>query len=319
MIENGQISKDELGTYYSRIALDVNDNDLQELDKVIKVCSKMLDECKRIRLYMNTLYNLCWKDDKLDSNELFNLNLCVDGILIEISRMLEVGNRNNRFGIKLIREQTEHFKAVYNINENNQYIIVNNRGALNVANPGGLLLSIGEAVKYDNHIKVKLNKITNISRIFKNIGVQDIYYSCSELIDLLQNILSGIDKDDFKQSRCELQAHNGLNHLMSVNKNIQTSSVITGIARGEFIHNQYRYQDVDVIRKKSAEAVALIQQAIVTCLYILIGVYSRQVDANGMIRAVDADIVNNLAFLANESYSDGETYYCIKAVKEQRE
>lgn len=268
---------------------------------------------------MNTLYNLFWKGNKLDNNDLFNLNLCTDGILIEISRMFEVGNGHNRFGIKLIRKQTKYFKDAYNINENNQCIVVNDRGTLKLANPGGLLLSIGEAMKYDNNIGVKMSKITDIIRIFKNINTQDIYYSYSELIDMLQNILSGIDKDDFKKHRCELQAHNGLSHLVSINKDIPTSSVISDIAHGEFVHNQYKYQDIEAIRKKSAEAVGLIQQAIVTCLYILIGVYSRQVDANGMIRAVDADIVNNLAFLANESYSDGKTYYCIKAVKEQRE
>lgn len=283
-------------------ALDISDEDIGEIESLIIIVQRLLDNCKRVQLYLNRLYKMKnYGSNVSDEHDRFDRNLCLDGMLIELFKITEVEKKKDKcsggvyklFGIREVREECNRLMEKYDLDDSKAFIIG--------VNPDSKALAI--------HKGRRQLQITD--DVVERIGPTGMVELQNEELDELRDEVKIL-----KNLRCKNQAHQELEYLMSLIKNIEIQDVIRGLADKQYINGIELEDNTDKIREQARRLIITIKKAMNNYLFILMSMYQRQICSGNMIRALNIDDVQKIFQSFKDSYIDDDSILVIKTVKE---
>lgn len=283
-------------------ALDISDEDIDEIESLIIIVQRLLDNCKRVQLYLNRLYKMKnYGSNVSDEHDRFDRNLCLDGMLIELFKITEVEKKKDKcsdgvyklFGIREVREECNRLMEKYDLDDSKAFIIgVNPDSKALAMHKGGRQLQItDDAVEW--------------------VGPTGMVKLQNEELDELRDEVKKL-----KDLRCKNQAHSELEYLMNLVKNIEIQDVIRGLADKQYINGIELEDNTDEIREQARRLIITIKKAMNNYLFILMSMYQRQIYSGDMIRALNIGDVQKIFQSFKESYIDDDSILVIKTVKE---
>lgn len=284
-------------------ALDISDEDIDEIESLIIIVQRLLDDCKRVQLYINRLYKMKnYGSNVSDEHDRFDRNLCLDGMLIELFKITEAGEKKDKcsggvyklFGIREVREECNRLMEKYDLDDSKAFIIG--------VNPDSKALAI--------HKGGRQLQITD-DDVVEWIGPTGMVKLQNEELDELRDEVKKL-----KDLRCKNQAHSELEYLMNLVKNIEIQDVIRGLANKQYINGIELKENTGEIREQACRLLGTIKKAMSNYLFILISMYQRQICSGNMIRALNIDDVQKIFQSFKESYIDDDSILVIKTVKE---
>ena len=310
-----QINKAKLGKY-QYLALDISKDDLEKIVDLVKICSMLLDSCKRVRLYINTLSDaLSNNTEELQNNDLFNVNLSIDGLLTELYKITEVNStKSNRYGIRTIAENCEMLAQKYCKDGTNRCAIEFNSESNSIDCIDNRSVDSIWMIDCDTENKdlpilgtfmVAGERVTICEKSKTSIIIRQ---SLDEIADLVKQM---------KILRCEVQAHQDIDYFLRQNKDIKMEDVVRGIRQSNYLCNIYKYDDIKNIKDKAKQICDILQTSIQVFLQELLGLYSRQTDEDGNVRAITLDAVLQILCQEYKTYSDGKYVYSIQVVEKE--
>lgn len=283
-------------------ALDISDEDIDEIESLIIIVQRLLDDCKRVQLYINRLYKMKnYGSNVSDEHDRFDRNLCLDGILIELFKITEAGEKKDKcggeayrlFGIREVREKCNNLMEKYGLDDNKAFIIG--------INPDSKELTI--------HKGRRQLQITDDA--VEWVGPTGMIKLQNKELDELHSEVKKL-----KNLRCKNQAHQELEYLMNLVENIEIQDVIRGLADKQYINGIELKESTDEIREQACRLLTTIKKAMNNYLFILMSMYQRQIGPGNMVRALNIDDVQKIFQNFKESYIDDDSIIVIKTVKE---
>lgn len=282
--------------------LSISDEDIDKIESLIIIVQRLLDDCKRVQLYINRLYKMKnYGSNVSDEHDRFDRNLCLDGILIELFKITETGEKKDKcsgaayrlFGIREVREKCNDLMEKYDLDDNKAFIIG--------INPDSKELTI--------HKGRRQLQITDDA--VEWVGP-------TGMTELQNKELNGLRSDvkKLKDLRCKTQAHQELEYLMNLVEDIKIQDVIRGLANKQYINGIELKDNTDEIREQACRLLGTIKKAMSNYLFILMSMYQRQICSGNMIRALNIDDVQKIFQSFKESYIDDDNILVIKTVKE---
>lgn len=222
-----------------------------------------------------------------DPQDRFDRNLCLDGILIELFKVTEVGEKEDKcngemyrsFGIRKVREECSSLMRKYDLDDSKAFILG--------VNPDSKALTI--------HKGRRQLQITDDA--VELVGPTGIVELQNEELDELRSEIKIL-----KNLRCKNQAHQELEYLMSLVKNIEIQDVIRGLADKQYINGIELEDNTDKIREQAYKSLITIQKAIENYLFILMSMYQRQICSENMVRTLNMIDVQKIMQDTKESY-----------------
>lgn len=282
--------------------LSISDEDTDKIESLIIIVQRLLDDCKRVQLYINRLYKMKnYGSNVSDEHDRFDRNLCLDGILIELFKITEAGEKKDKcsgeeyrlFGIREVREKCNNLMKKYGLEDNEAFIIG--------INPDSKELTI--------HKGRRQLQITDDAAEW--VGPTGMVKLQNKELDELRSEVKKL-----KNLRCKNQAHQELEYLMNLVENIEVQDVIRGLADKQYINGIELKESTDEIREQACKLLATIKKALNNYLFILMSMYQRQICPGNMIRALNIDDVQKIFQNFKESYIDDDSILVIKTVKE---
>lgn len=283
--------------------LSISDEDIGEIESLIIIVQRLLDDCKRVQLYINRLYKMKnYGSNVSDEHDRFDRNLCLDGILIELFKITEAKEKKDKcsggaayrlFGIREVREKCNDLMKKYDLDDNKAFIIgINPDSKALTMHRGRRQLQISDdAVEW--------------------VGPTGMTELQNKELDELRDEVKKL-----KDLRCKNQAHSELEYLMNLVKNIEIQDVIRGLADKQYINGIELEDNTDKIREQARKLIITIKKAMSNYLFILMSMYQRQICSGNMIRALNMDDVQKIFQSFKDSYIDDDSVLVIKTVKE---
>lgn len=290
---------------YKKFVLNLNNDDIHEIEGMFVIIQRLLDDCKRVRLYLNRLHDLYeHKTDITDTWGKFDRNLCLDGILIELYKITEgdeqvdrnTGEKYRLFNIRTVKNKCIEFMKKYDISDSNAFIFVVKPEENKVF------------IRNGNHECY----ITD-DGVIKWLGQAEMIWLQDQKLSSLRTKVSQL-----QNLRCKTQAHQELNYLMNLVKDIEVQDILHGIANKQYINGIELENNTERIREDSNELIKNIQKALVQYLFIFLSIYQRQLQSKNTVRALNIDDVRKMLQDTEEGYIYRDSIMVIKSIKVPR-
>lgn len=244
---------------------------------------RLMSCCNHMKLCFengNYIANINDNTNNLFGGDRISSEFYIDSLLVNLYKLTEIGGGSYpTYGIRIIKEFCRKLADKYKISQN-----------------CSILTTDIELKDIDKPIVI----INDFQQSFQGKEYEKIYgtktYNSAQLVTVQENELKMIDNKvkSLRQLRCKEQAHSDLNYLNNTYGNVSVNDLVHSIANGEYIHKTISDHDLNDLWNEIYQVYTIIRNALNRCALVLLSVYSRSVDDNGMVRVLPQKDIENI-------------------------